>query len=622
MRETRRRSSQPGASGSRPRAGDRRVAALFVLLAAMLVSIAARLVWVQTVDAEKLAAQAERQRLRELILAPRRGSILDREGESLAKTVDARTVYAVPHSIKDATGTANALAGVLGGEPGQYLTRLTRDSSFSYVARKVDIDRAAAVERLGIEGIGFLEDSRRTYPSGELACQVLGFVGVDDEGLAGLEKQYDSVLAGTPGRVLAERDPFGRPIPGGVMEAVDAVDGRSIQLTIDKDIQYEAHVELASAVRRFGAKAGSILVMDPRNGEILAMSSWPYFDPNSYGSADPKALRNRPVTDAYEPGSTVKSFTAAAAIDQRLFGPESTFELAPTLQVGDRTIHESHPRGTVTWTLTDIVTKSSNVGAVKLGIALGKERIYSYFSRFGLTEQTGVDFPGEARGATPPPTQWSQSSIGNIPFGQGMSVSVLQLARGFCAIANGGTLPTPHFLMRASDATTEPVWPTKRAVPAETAATMRRVLRAVVSDGTGAEAEVPGYDVAGKTGTSQKAKVGGGGYEAGAYVSSFAGFLPSENPGVLIIITLDEPTNGYYGGTVAAPSFSRLGRFCVAHLKLPPASSREATPTAALPPTGGGTEGQVRMGAAAGNGAVSKTGRPGFAGVESGGSGG
>jgi cell division protein FtsI (penicillin-binding protein 3) len=597
------------------------VVALFVLLAAMLVSVAARLVWVQTVDAGKLAAQAERQRVRELVLAPRRGSILDREGESLAKTVDARTVYAVPHSVKDATGTASALAGVLGGDPAVYLARLTRDSSFSYIARKVDLDRAAAVERLGIEGIGFLEDSRRTYPSGELACQVLGFVGVDDEGLAGLEKQYDAVLAGTEGRVLAERDPFGRPIPGGVMDALDPVDGRSIQLTIDKDIQYEAHVELASAVGRFGAKGGSILVMDPQNGEILAMSSWPYFDPNAYGTADPDALRNGPVTDAFEPGSTIKSFTAAAAIDQRLFTPESPFELPPTLQVGDRTIHESHPRGTVTWTLTDIVTKSSNVGAVKLGIALGKERIYSYFGRFGLTERTGVDFPGEARGAMPPPNTWSQSSIGNIPFGQGMSVSVLQLARAYAALANGGMLPTPHFLMRASDATTEPVWPTRRAVPSETAATMRRVLRGVVSDGTGAEAQVTGYDVAGKTGTAQKARKGGGGYADGAYISSFAGFLPSESPGVLIIITLDEPTKGYYGGTVAAPSFSRLGRFCVAHLKLPPATSREATPTAGLPPADGGSA-QVVGGLSAGNGAVSKTSRPRDAGVPSVGSGG
>lgn len=567
--------------------GAARVVPLFVLLAAMLLGVAARLVWVQAVEAGALAAKADRQRVRELVLTPRRGSILDREGEPLAKTVDARTIYAVPHAVKDATGTAGALAGVLGGDPATYLKRLQRSSSFSYIARKVDLDRAAAVERLGIEGIGFLEDSRRTYPSGELACQVLGFVGVDDTGLSGLEKYYDDVLTGVPGRVLAERDPYGRPIPGGVMESVDPVDGRSITLTIDKDIQYEAHVELADAITRFGAKGGSIVVMDPETGEIYAMASWPNYDPNSYAQADPRAFRNSVVTDAYEPGSTVKSFTAAAVIDKRLAVPETMFQLPPTLKVGDRTIHEAHARGAVTWSLTEIVTKSSNIGAVKLGQALGKEGVYDYFRMFGLTEKTGVDYPGEAKGWLPPPSQWSSSSIGNVPFGQGISMTVLQLARAYAVIANGGNLVTPHFLVRESGVATEPVWPVRRAIPAATTATMREMLRAVVSDGTGAAAAVPGYDVAGKTGTAQKPRTDGGGYVAGAYVSSFAGFLPAYDPRIVIVVTIDEPTKGIYGGTVAAPSFSRVAGFAVAHLKIPPATA----------PTGT---------SAAGNGAVSK----------------
>jgi cell division protein FtsI/penicillin-binding protein 2 len=577
-----------GPARSRGPVGPRRIVPLFLILAAMLIGIAARLVVVQAVQAGQLSSQAEKQRLRELVLSPRRGSILDREGEALAKTLDARTIYAVPHTVKDATGTANALAGILGGDPATYLKALQRSSSFSYIARKVDLDRAAAVEKLGIEGIGFLDDSRRTYPSGELACQVLGFVGVDDEGLSGLEKFYDSVLAGTQGRVLAERDPYGRPIPGGVMESLDPVDGRSITLTIDKDIQYEAHVELADAVRRFGAKAGSILVMDSRNGEIYAMASWPCFDPNTYGKADPAAIRNRPVTDAYEPGSTVKAFTAAAAIDQKLAAPTTLFALPSTLKVGDRTIHESHDRGGVTWSLTDIVTKSSNVGAVKVGLALGKQRIYDYFERFGLTAKTGIDYPGEAKGWLPPPSKWSQSSIGNVPFGQGISVTVLQLARAFTAIANDGVMVTPHFLVKASGESTEPVWPTERAVPAATAATMREMLRAVVTDGTGSSAAVEGYDVAGKTGTAQKVLPGGAGYAEGIYVSSFAGFLPASDPRLVIIVTLDEPSKAYYGGTVAAPSFARLAKFSVAHLKIPPVTMPS------VPPSG------------TGNGAVSK----------------
>jgi cell division protein FtsI (penicillin-binding protein 3) len=566
---TRRRTAAPGAA---------RLVGLFVLLAAMLVGIAARLVWVQTVEAGALAARAEKQRVRELVLTPRRGSILDREGEPLAKTVDARTIYAVPHSVKDATGTAAALAGILGGDPAAYLRQLQRASSFSYIARKVDLDRAAAVERLGIEGVGFLEDSRRTYPSGELACQVLGFVGVDDTGLSGLEKYYNDVLTGQAGRVLAERDPYGRPIPGGVMESVDPVDGRSITLTIDKDIQYEAHVELAEAVSRFGAKGGSITVMDPKTGEIYAMASWPNFDPNTYAQADPKAFRNSIVTDAYEPGSTIKSFTAAAVIDKGLAVPETPFKLPSTLKVGDRTIHESHDRGAVTWSLTDIVTKSSNVGAVKLGQALGKDSVYDYFEMFGLTEKTGVDFPGEAKGWLPPPSQWSASSIGNVPFGQGISMTVLQLARAYAVLANGGKLVTPHFLIRASETPTDPVWPVRQVIPAATTATMRDMLRAVVNEGTGSSAAVPSYDVAGKTGTAQKPRIGGGGYIDGAYISSFAGFLPAVDPRIVIVVTIDEPTKGIYGGTVAAPSFSRVAKFAVAHLKILPVTTPAAAP--------------------------------------------
>lgn len=563
--------------------GLRSVAPVLGLLAAVLVGIAARLVWIQVVDAPVYAKMAEQQRVREIVVSPKRGAIFDREGEPLAIRNDAKTIYAVPHLVKDATGTANAVAGVLGGDPATYVAKLNRSSSFVYIARKVDMQRAQAIERLGMAGIGQLDDSRRTYPSGELACQVLGFVGVDDEGLSGIERQYDSLLAGTPGRVLAERDRYGRVIPGGLIEAEDPVDGKDITLTIDKDIQYQAHLELAAAVQQFGAKGGSIVVMDPATGEIYAMASWPYFNPNEFSKADPKAFRNVPVQDAYEPGSTIKSFTAAAVIDAGLYDPDSMLQLPPTLKVADRTIHEAHPRGAVEWSLTEIVTKSSNVGAVKLGVALGKERLYDYFSRFGLAEKTGIDFPAESRGSLPPPSSWSPSSIGNIPFGQGISVSVIQLARAYAVIANGGKLVTPHLLLRASEDATEPVWPVRDAIDAKTAVTTREILKQVVKDGTGDAAAVAGYEVAGKTGTAQKAK--NGRYADGAYISSFVGFLPADDPRILVVVILDEPRSAIYGGTVAAPAFSRVAQFAVAHLKVPPTTA-------------------VTPGAPAGNGAV------------------
>lgn len=543
------------------------------MLALALAVVAGRLVYIQIVIGPTYAAAAAEQRTSDIVLSPQRGFILDREGEVLAETVEARTVYAVPSAIVDKQGAANAIASALGGDPAGYLEKLSRDTSFVYIVRKTDVAKAEALADLKLEGLGFIEDSRRVYPSNELACQILGFVGVDDEGLSGLEMEYDELLAGQAGRLIAERDTQGRPIPGGVTLEEEATDGEDIVLTIDKDIQYQAQIALAEAVQKWGAKAGSVIVMDPRTGEILAMASVPQFNPNDFGSYPSESYRNRPIVDTYEPGSTIKSFTAAAVIDNGLFVPTSMFELAPTIEVGGRTIHESHDRATVNWSLTEIVTNSSNVGAVVLGMALGEDDLYAYFSRFGMTEKTGIDYPGEVKGWLPTTDQWSSSSIGTIPFGQGISVTPLQLARALGAIANGGTLVTPHFLAEVpGDADAVPEWVREEGVIAPTtAAAMRLVLTDVVNEGTGSAAAVPGYQVAGKTGTAQKARTDGrAGYEAGKYVASFSGFIPAEDPQILIVVTVDEPSNSIYGGTVAAPTFSRIAQFSVEHLKIPP----------------------------------------------------
>lgn len=557
----------------RTRPTSNRPRVLFALMLVMLAAVAGRLAWIQVVQAKELSTTAERQRLRDIALPARRGSIFDREGQPLAVTTDAKTIYAVPTQVKDATATASSIARVLGGDAKDYLKRLHRGGSFQYLARKVDVPRAAALEKLGIDGIGFIEDSMRTYPAGHLAGQILGFVGVDDAGLSGLEKQYDSTLAGTAGRMVAERDPKGHLIPGGIVTAQDAVDGQDVYLTVDKDIQHQAELELAGAVKKFAAKGGSIVVIDPTNGDILAMTSTPFFDPNSYSTASAESMRNKAVTDAYEPGSTMKAMTAAAVIDKGLFTPDSMFRLPPTLNVGGRTIHEAHARGTVNYSLSQIVTHSSNVGAVKLGQALGKTVLADYIGRFRLSRRTGVDFPGEASGWMPPTSTWSASTMGNLPFGQGLSVTPLQLARSFAVIANGGTLVSPHFLMRqASIPATFPASPEPVISKAAAKATTR-MLTDVVRDGTGEAAAVSQYEVAGKTGTAQKAREGGIGYLKGVYISSFIGFLPASAPRVLILVTIDSPRRGLYGGTVAAPAFSRLARFCVDHLKIGPAPS-------------------------------------------------
>lgn len=560
-------------------ARDERYTFLLYIMVLGLLVVAGRLVFLQVVAGPAHAAQALDQRTTDVELTPRRGSIYDREGQPLAVTMEARTIYAVPHAVEDATGTAQALASILGGESQTYLDRLHRDSGFVYIARKVDMNKAAAVEALEINGIEFQEDSRRTYPSGELACQVLGFVGVDDAGLAGLEQYYDDLLAGSSGSMMLERDPFGRPIPGGISQRIEATDGSDIVLTIDKDIQYEAQVALSEAVQKWGAKSGTIIVLNPQDGEVYAMASVPGFNPNAFGSADEAAYRNRAVTDVFEPGSTVKSLTAAAVIEEGLFGPESMFVLPPTIKLGGRTIGEAHSRPTVTWSLTDIVTNSSNVGAVRLGQALGPEGLYRHFVSFGLDEPTGIDYPGETQGYLPAVDSWSASSIGNIPFGQGFSVTPLQLCRALAVIANGGDLVTPHLLLSTpDDPDTRPAWATKPALDPAAAKTTNEVLKAVVTEGTGSSASVAGYQVAGKTGTAQKA-VPGVGYAGGKYVGSFIGYLPADDPQVLVLVSLDEPSNAIYGGTVAAPTFSRVAQFAVSHLKIPPATDASTDET-------------------------------------------
>jgi cell division protein FtsI (penicillin-binding protein 3) len=555
----------------------------------LLALVALRLVWVQVVMAGELTAKAKAQRLRDIEVPPRRGTIYDREGEPLAVSVEARTIFANPYQVKDKAATAATLAQVLGGEAKTYEQRLSRKGGFVYIERKVDKERADTLENLKLEGIGFLEDSRRMYPAGDAGGQVLGFVGVDDNGLSGTERRYDDVLAGKPGVLLAELDRRGRPIPGGVIKRTEPVDGADVVLTIDKDIQFEAQAALAKAVKERGASSGSVVVMNPRNGEIYAIASYPYFDPNSFKSADPRAFRLKAVSDAYEPGSTIKCLTAASTFEAGKLKPDTMITLPPTLHIAGRTIHESHGRGTVRWPIRKIITESSNIGAVKLGMTLGVKRLYRCFSGFGLTEATGVDLPGEAVGWMPPADQWSALSMGNIPFGQGVSTTPLQLSRAISAIANGGMLPTPHILLSLPEqADRKLVWPSRSAISTSAANVTSEIMAEVVTEGTGKAAAVKGYSVAGKTGTAQVALPNGRGYAKGSYNSSFIGYLPVEDPQVLVCVVIYQPTHGYYGGQVAAPVFSEIAGFAVDHLRiLPPAKPAASGEASAVVGTAG-----------------------------------
>ncbi|MBS3974880.1 MAG: penicillin-binding protein 2 [Actinobacteria bacterium] len=555
--------------------GSGRFIFLWVAVTLALLAISARLVELHVIEAPAFAKLAEEQRTRDLELLPRRGTIFDREGEPLAISVEARSIYASPRFVKDPAATAKSLSTILGGNAAEYEEKLRRDAGFVYIARKVDIERANALKELDLAGIGFLDDSRRVYPFGELAAQVLGFVGVDNIGLTGIEKQYDDVLAGTPGRIIAERDPSGRPIPGGVSHTELPVDGEDIQLTIDKDIQHKAQMVLAETVKSSGAIGGNVIVMDANDGSIYAMASYPGFDPNNFRSADQSAVRNRALTDVYEPGSTLKALTVAAAIDRGLFTPESVFDLPATIQIGGRTIGEARRREFARMDLTEILAFSSNVGSVKLGMAMGPETLYDYFDRFGLNEAPGIDFPGQSRGVLIPVDQWSPSTLGTLTYGQGISLTPMQLARAMCAIANGGTLPAPHLLSSADGAqTTGP-----RAISESTSATMREMLVSAVTSGTGSAAAMPGYSVAGKTGTALKIKEDGSGYAKGKYIASFAGFLPAGDPQVVILVNIDEPGGNAFGGVVAAPAFRRIAEFVVSHIGISPQPERQIDDT-------------------------------------------
>lgn len=551
---------------ARRTATDKRLATLLVAIVVSLAIVAIRLVFIQIVEAGHYDRLARKQRMRSLTLAPERGIVFDREGEVLAMNEDVLTIYATPYFIANPSRVAVRLSSPLRMTRKELYRRLTRPGGFSYIARKVPMPIARKIRSMNIPGLGFEPDTLRRYPNGRVAAQLLGFVGMDNKGLAGLELHYQNVLGGKEGRLIAEQDPAGRTIPGSVLHRLEPVNGRNLQLTIDRHIQYQAEVELNAAVNKWGAKGGTVVVMDPRNGELLAVANSPSFDPNNFAKAAKESLRNRAVTDAYEPGSTMKMMTAAAALEEGFVTPKTSFFLESTIRVADRTIHEAHDRAARGFTVTEIVTHSSNVGAVTLGLKLGKTKLYRYIEAFGLTERTGVDFGGESAGVMPRPGQWSASTIGNIPFGQGIAATPLQMVQAIAVLANGGVRTHPHLLLGSgmpdAPGTGHPV---KRAVSKRTASQMRAILQGVVKGGTGTAGAIRGYRVGGKTGTAQKAP-----YGSGRYLGSFIGFAPAQSPRLAVLVAIDEPSNAIYGGVVAAPTFSKVTEFALKHLRIPP----------------------------------------------------
>lgn len=566
---------------------------LLALLCAMLTGagvVAARLFWLQVLDSNRMSAMAAEQRIRTLTLPAQRGSILASDGTELAISLDTQTIYASPREVKDPKVAAMALAPVLSIDTSKLEEKLSRDSGFVYLARRQDAAVAEQVKQLEIPGVGLLHEPKRFYPAGSLAAQVLGFVGDENKGLAGLESAYDDLLSGRPGKAVTERDPAGRVIPVGESSVEEAVSGNDLVLTIDKQIQYEAEGALARAIKTWNAQGGTVIVMEPRTGNILAMANNPTFDPNDLERSNAVSRRNRAAVDVLEPGSVSKMVTAAAALETRVTTPTDVMQVDDQLRIGSKMFKDSHAHPVLTLSFAQVIQSSSNVGTIMVAERLGKQSLYEYLGRFGYGRKTGLGFPGESAGILPKPEKWWRTSLGTIAIGQGVAVTPLQLTRAYATLANGGVEVQPNLVKATIDAEgrRHPAKPPAgtRVIKPETAQELTEMLVGVTgsSIGTGKAAAIPGYRVAGKTGTAQKPRVGAPGYSG--YMSSFVGFAPADDPQLVVSVVLDDPVP-FLAGETAAITFREVMQFSLRRLGTQPAGSGRLLPGTSLgaPPT-------------------------------------
>lgn len=554
----------------------RRLLQLFAFLAAWGLVVAGRLVQVQILRHDDYVARAQRQQERTLALSPVRGSILDVRRRVLAESVAAESVYADPQAIADARATAKALAAIpaLHMSAREIEAKLSGDGAFAWVARQLPVEAAAEIKRLKLPGIYMLEDHRRSYPRGTLAANVIGYAGVDGEGLAGVEHSLDSTVRGRAGRVTLLRDARRGSYLVGGDGANRAIDGNDVVLTIDSVVQFIAERALAAAVTEQRAVGGSAIVMDPSTGAILAMASLPTFDPNRFRDFATIAWRNRNVQDIYEPGSTFKIITASAGLEEGVVTPSQILDCGNgSIQIANVEIHEHGGNRYGLLTFEDVMVHSSNVGAVRVGLALGQDRFYRYIRKFGFGERTGVELPGETPGVLRRTERWSEVSNASLSFGQEVGVTPLQLLTAVATVANGGLRVAPHIVDRIVDSSGNviarpPHAEGTRVISERTAAILNEILKAVVARGTGRLAALTEHVVAGKTGTAQKYFRGG--YSDDRVVASFAGYVPADRPRLAILVVVDEPRLSQYGGTVAAPVFKEIAESSLRYLGVPP----------------------------------------------------
>ncbi len=533
--------------------------------------IGLRLVQLQILHYGDWLQRAQRQQQRTIPVAPRRGIIYDRNGHELAMSISVDSVFAVPSEIPDPENAANLLASVLGSDPREMVARLKASHSFAWIARKVDAEAGQRIRAMNLRGIYFQKEPKRFYPKRELAAQTIGYVGLDDEGMGGIEHAFDARLHGTPGKMLitmdARRKWFGR-----VERQPDP--GDNVVLTIDEKIQYIVEKELERAMHDTGAEAGTVVVQNPRTGEILALANRPTFNPNIYKDAPLPALKNRAVSDIYEPGSVFKIVTYSSAVEEKLVQPEDPIDCqGGVITVGGIRIHDLHKMGVVK--IADALAHSSDVAAVKVGMRLGDQRFYNYIRGFGFGQQTGIELPGETKGMAKPVDRWSKVSIGAMSIGQEIGVTAVQLASMVSAVANDGVYTPPRIVAgvlpprKTPQTVTFQRPPQHRVISTLAAAQMKKMLEGAVLFGTGRRAILDGYTSAGKTGTAQKIDPNTGTYSRSRYVATFAGFAPVNNPALTIVVSLDSAVGLHQGGQISAPVFARIAQQVLAYMNVP-----------------------------------------------------
>jgi cell division protein FtsI (penicillin-binding protein 3) len=546
---------------------ERRIGLLFALFLVLLLVAGARTTWVGVVKGSSLQKVANTQQVVELDVPARRGAITDRHGIELAVSEPAADVAATPYIVRNKLKVAAKIAPLLGASASSVLKQLNEPGGFVYLARNLPGARAERIRRLKIEGLQFIPSSRRDYPRRFLASQVLGVVGIDGEGRTGLEYARDSVLHGTNGKRRIVKDALGQPIV--VQETKRAKPGQDIGLTLDAQLQQKVEDVLARVGQVWRPKGATAVVMDPRTNKILALANWPRVDANDLGGAPAYAAQNRAVGFNYEPGSTFKAFTMAGALEDGVVEPDSFFHLPPSITVADREIKEAEDRGTIDLTAAQILKHSSNVGTVRIGLRMGAPRFDHWVRAFGFGRPTGVELSGEEAGQVLKLDKYSGSSMGNLPIGQGESVTPLQLATAYSAIASRGILRRPRLIERIDGKPT--ALPAGRRVISETtAAQVSKMLEGVFqAGGTASQVSIPGYTLAGKTGTANKIESSTGEYSKTRYIASFAGFAPARDPKLLVTVMVDEPKGDIFGAQVAAPAFEEIMRFALPYLGIP-----------------------------------------------------